>query len=74
MHADQKAWNETWLVQEWCGRGRLIDAFLRGWLNGGPGSDVVDLARVLLTASEIASGLAGLHASGFVHGNLQGDR
>lgn len=32
-HAGHKAWNETWLVQEWCGRGTLTDAFLRGWLS-----------------------------------------
>lgn len=38
------------------------------------GSDTVDLISVLTTASELASGLAGLHGSGFVHGSLVGSK
>ena len=73
LAAGKEGWDETWLVLEWCGHGDLANAFQRGWLNL-PGTHTPSLAAVLLTASEVASGLSVLHAEGVVHGNLNGDK
>lgn len=47
----------------------LQDAVDCGWLRESPAGPA-SLVKVLVTATEIASGILGLHRAGVVHGDL----
>lgn len=62
----------VWMVREWCGRGRLSDALLRGWLRGKDGAPNMD--AVLLTAREVVAAVDYLHQKDIIHGDICPDR
>lgn len=57
------------LLHRFCSKGCLQDAIDRGWLRHGP-SGPVSLAKVVVTAAEVAAGMAALHKADIVHGDL----
>eukprot|EP00775_Hariotina_reticulata_P009524 gene9524-9688_t len=62
---------QTWMVMEYCDKGCLQDAVERGWLRESRSSQgSVNILAVLVTAAEIASGVAVLHRAGIIHGDL----
>lgn len=65
-------WMECWLVREWCSRGTLTDALLRGWLQS-PKSRNADPNLVLYCTTQVVAALCCLHSADRVHGNLTGD-
>eukprot|EP00887_Chlorella_sp_A99_P008024 scaffold12.g8024.t1 len=65
---------QCWIVQAYCGRGTLLDAVDRGWLRRQRTLEgEIDMHRLLLTARDVASGLAFLHANSVLHGDLSGN-
>lgn len=67
-------WVECWLVREWCSRGCLTDAIMKGFLQSDPNTKSgPDEVAVLATAAEVASALTYLHGQGYLHGDLTGD-
>ncbi|KAK9825366.1 hypothetical protein WJX81_004837 [Elliptochloris bilobata] len=66
---------EMWMLLEYCDRGSLLDAVVGGQFRrpiegGGEGPPNMDM--ILVTAQEIASGMAFLHSHGIIHGDLTG--
>lgn len=53
----------------YCNKGCLQDAIDRGWLLERPGGPV-SLAKVIVTATEIAAGMSMLHKADVIHGDL----
>lgn len=53
----------------YCNKGCLQDAIDRGWLRESPGGPV-SLVKVVVTATEVAAGMASLHRADVVHGDL----
>ncbi|KAK9815222.1 hypothetical protein WJX72_000200 [[Myrmecia] bisecta] len=60
---------ETWLLLEFCDKGCIQDAIDQRWFQAGGG---VQLANVVITALEIASAMAYMHACNITHGDLTG--
>ncbi|BDA49774.1 probable mitogen-activated protein kinase kinase kinase 11 at C-terminar half [Coccomyxa sp. Obi] len=61
---------ETWLLLELCDRGTLQDAIMAKFFEDGAGCR--KMSAILRTCSEVADGMAYLHARGIVHGDLTG--
>ena len=66
-------WVETWLVQEPCSGGTLVQALQAGRFKPRGGSNQLDLEAVMATTQDIAAALACLHARDLQHGNLTTD-
>jgi PAS domain-containing protein len=68
-----KAYQETWLLLEFCDRGSLQDAMDRGAFRAvrlGASESKADLEAIIATAREVAAGMAYLHADSILHGDL----
>lgn len=50
---------DSWEVREWCDKGTLVDALLRGWLQGPGGKGVDHVAVVSLAAQVLVGGVCG---------------
>ena len=62
---------ETWVVLEWCDLGTLQEAVDVGMFRTAPKPAAPPDARTVhACASDVASGLAALHAAGIAHGDL----
>ena len=66
-------WVEAWLVEESCDMGTLSAAMLRG-LFLEPGTRKPCMLYLLKTVADVAGALACLHAEGYLHGDISGDR
>eukprot|EP00887_Chlorella_sp_A99_P002292 scaffold10.g2292.t1 len=65
---------QCWIVQEYLNHGTLLDAVDRGWLRTRRGLDgPIDARKLLLTARDIAAGLACLHEHNVLHSDLSGN-
>lgn len=58
---------ETWIVQEYCGKGTL-DSVVSSWEGEEEGG--ARMLQRLLLLKDVASGLQALHANNVVHGDL----
>jgi PAS domain-containing protein len=68
-----RAYQETWLLLEFCDRGSLQDAMDRGFFRAvrlGASESKADVEAILMTAREIAAGMAYLHGDNILHGDL----
>jgi serine/threonine protein kinase len=63
-----------WMLFEYCNRGTLVDAVVRGWFRTRrcPLAGAPHLRVVALTALEVAAAMAHLHARRVMHGALCG--
>ena len=57
------------VLRRYCNKGCLQDAIDRGWLLERPGGPV-SLAKVIVTATEVAAGMSMLHKADVIHGDL----
>ena len=64
---------EVWLIEESCDMGTLSVAMQRG-LFQDPVTKQPDMLYLLNTIADIAGALRCLHAEGYMHGHVSGDR
>ncbi|KAL4445354.1 hypothetical protein ABPG77_011179 [Micractinium sp. CCAP 211/92] len=73
-HANMRggmAYQEVWILQQYCNHGTLADAIERGWLRVGcEQTGPPNLAHILQTALEVSSALLYLHRQDVLHGDL----
>ncbi|KAK9824876.1 hypothetical protein WJX74_002458 [Apatococcus lobatus] len=65
---------QSWLIMDYCDKGSLIEAIDKGWFQIRTSKNVFipNMASILLTARELASGMAYVHSLGILHGDLKG--
>ena len=66
-------WVEVWLVEEACDMGTLSGAMQQG-LFLEPGTRQPRMLHLLNTVADVAGALTCLHADGYIHGHVSGDR
>eukprot|EP00884_Botryococcus_braunii_P014358 jgi/Botrbrau1/22923/Bobra.0030s0002.2 len=62
----------AWLITEFCDKGTLADAVIKGWLmtTRSPLTGRTDWGAAMSVSRDIASGMAELHSHGVAHGDL----
>ena len=64
---------EVWLIEEGCDMGSLSAAMQQG-LFLDPATRQPDMMCLFNTVADIAGALSCLHADGYMHGHVSGDR